>query len=328
MQEQIRIGIVGYGNIGRGVELAIGHNPDMRLDAIFTRRNPADLKPKTPGVKVLHMDEAQKYVDQLDVVILCGGSATDLPEQGPEFAAMFNIIDSFDTHARIPEYFAAVDAVAKKSGKVAIISTGWDPGLFSILRVYNEAAIPNGHNYTFWGPGLSQGHSDAIRRVPGVKDARQYTIPIEAAVNRVRANENPELTTREKHFRDCYVVAEEGADLEKIRQAIVSMPNYFEPYETRVNFISQEELNAKHTSMAHGGFVLRSGESSEGTHHLIEYSLKLDSNPEFTSSVMVAYARAAYRMQKAGQSGSKTVFDVAPAQLSMKSAEELRRDLL
>lgn len=328
MTNKIRIGIVGYGNLGRGVESAIKQNSDMVLSAVFSRRDPSSVKIADPNVKVLSISDAEQYTDSIDVMILCGGSATDLPEQGPEFAKLFNTIDSFDTHAKIPEYFNEVDAAAKPNNKTSIISVGWDPGLFSLNRVYGEVVLPEGATYTFWGKGLSQGHSDAIRRVEGVKAGVQYTIPVEEAVNRVRNAENPELSTREKHTRDCYVVAEEGADLAAIEQAIKTMPNYFADYDTTVNFISEEELQKNHNTMPHGGFVIRSGKTGSDTNHVIEYSLKLESNPEFTSSVLVAYARAAYRMNKEGQFGAKTVFDVAPGYLSPKSAADLRKELL
>ena len=326
----IRIGIFGYGNLGRGVESAIRQNPDMELAAVFTRRDPATMKIRTEGVPVYHADKAPEMADKIDVMILCGGSATDLPVQTPALAKYFNVVDSFDTHAKIPEHFAAVDAVAKESGKVGVISVGWDPGMFSLNRLYGNVILPYGKDYTFWGKGVSQGHSDAIRRVDGVADGKQYTIPVESALEAVRSGENPELTTREKHTRECFVVAKEGADKAKIEAEIKNMPNYFADYDTTVNFISQEELNEKHGGIPHGGFVIRSGKTGfdlENT-HIIEYSLKLDSNPEFTSSVIVAYARAAYRMNKEGMSGCKTVFDVAPAYLSPKSGAELRKELL
>ena len=325
MTNKIRVGIVGYGNLGRGVELAIAQNPDMQLDAIFTRRDPASIP---SSVKAYSIEEASKFANDIDVMILCGGSATDLPEQGPQFASMFNVVDSYDTHAKIPEYFDAVDAKAQESSKTAIISTGWDPGLFSLNRLLFEAILPVGNGYTFWGKGVSQGHSDAIRRIPGVKNAKQYTIPVEAAVNRVRNGENPELSTREKHLRDCYVVAEEGADLEQIKQAIVTMPNYFADYDTTVTFISEEELEANHSAMPHGGLVLRSGTTGKNTTQIMEFGLNLESNPEFTSSVLVAYARAAYKLSKAGQKGAKTVYDIPFGLLSPKSAAELRKELL
>lgn len=326
----IRIGILGYGNLGKGIECAVKQNPDMELVAVFTRRAPESVKILTPGVSVYHVDEAVSKKDEIDVLILCGGSATDLPVQTPEYAKYFNVVDSFDTHARIPEHFSNVDAAAKESGKVAMISVGWDPGMFSLNRLYANAILPDGKDYTFWGKGVSQGHSDAIRRVEGVKDGKQYTIPVDSALEAVRSGSNPELTTRQKHIRECFVVAEEGADCAKIEQEIKTMPNYFADYDTIVNFISEEELAANHSGIPHGGFVIRSGKTGwNGEHqHIVEYSLKLDSNPEFTASVITAYARAAYRMQKEGQSGCKTVFDVAPAYLSSSSAEELRAHLL
>lgn len=326
----IKIGILGYGNLGRGVECAVKQNPDMEVVAVFTRRDPKDLQILTPSAQVCHVSDAENWKDKIDVMILCGGSATDLPVQTPEYAAMFNVVDSFDTHARIPEHFANVDTAAKSGGKVGIISVGWDPGMFSLNRMYANAILPEGKDYTFWGKGVSQGHSDAVRRVEGVKDARQYTIPKEEALKAVRAGENPDLTTREKHLRECFVVAEEGADLAKIEETIKTMPNYFDEYDTIVHFISEEEMQKNHSGIPHGGFVIRSGKTGwNGEHnHLIEYNLKLDSNPEFTSSVLVAYARAAYRMSKEGQSGCKTVFDVAPAYLSAKDGAELRKHLL
>ena len=326
----IRIGIMGYGNLGRGIECALRQNPDMELAAVFTRRDPKTVSILTDGAAVCSVSEAEDWKDKIDVMILCGGSATDLPEQTPKYASMFNVVDSFDTHARIPEHFANVDAAAKQSGKTGIISVGWDPGMFSLNRLYANAILPDGKDYTFWGKGVSQGHSDAIRRVERVKDAKQYTIPVEAALDAVRNGENPELTTREKHTRECFVVLEEGADAAKVEAEIKNMPNYFSDYDTTVHFISQEELDKNHSGIPHGGFVLRSGKTGwEGEHsHLIEYSLKLDSNPEFTSSVLIAYARAAYRLHKEGQSGCKTVFDIAPAYLSSKSGEELRASML
>ncbi|HIX76697.1 MAG TPA: diaminopimelate dehydrogenase [Candidatus Fusicatenibacter merdavium] len=326
----IRIGILGYGNLGRGVECAIRQNPDMELKAVFTRRDPESVKILTEGVKVYSVDEAKNMTGEIDVLILCGGSATDLPKQTPEFAKLFNTIDSFDTHARIPEHFDAVDAAAKESSHVSIISVGWDPGMFSLNRLYANAILPEGKDYTFWGKGVSQGHSDAVRRVEGVKDARQYTIPKDEALRAVRAGENPDLTTREKHLRECFVVAEEGADLAKIEETIKTMPNYFDEYDTIVHFISEEEMQKNHSGIPHGGFVIRSGKTGwNGEHsHLIEYNLKLDSNPEFTSSVLVAYARAAYRLSKEGQCGCKTVFDIAPAYLSAEDGAELRKHLL
>lgn len=325
MTNRIRVGIVGYGNLGRGVELAIAQNPDMQLDAIFTRRDPATISSST---KAYSIEEAANFVNDIDVMILCGGSATDLPEQGPQFAKMFNVVDSFDTHARIPEYFDAVNGAAVESGKLAVISTGWDPGLFSMNRLLFESILPEGNGYTFWGKGVSQGHSDAIRRVAGVKHGVQYTIPVEAAVQKVRDGENPEFSTREKHLRECYVVAEEGADQAKIRDEIVSMPNYFADYDTVVHFISEEELKQNHSAMPHGGLVLRSGKTGTDSTQIMEFGLKLDSNPEFTSSVLVAYARAAYKLYKEGQVGAKTVFDIPLGYLSPKSAAELRKELL
>lgn len=327
--EKIRIGIVGYGNIGRGVELAVARNEDMELKAVFTRRDPSSVKIHTKGAAVKHMDDMLSMKDEIDVMMLCGGSATDLPVMGPQIAADFNTIDSFDTHARIPEYFENVDKAAKAGKKIGIISVGWDPGMFSLNRLYAESVLPQGSTYTFWGKGVSQGHSDAIRRVQGVKNGIQYTVPIEAAVERVRSGSEPELTTREKHLRECYVVPEEGADLKAIEDAIKTMPNYFDEYDTTVTFITEEELKEKHHKMSHGGFVIRSGDTGEeGNQHIIEYSLKLDSNPEFTASVLICYARAAYRLSKAGESGARTVFDIAPALLSAKTAEELRAGLL
>ncbi len=326
----IKIGILGYGNLGRGVECAVRQNRDMELKAVFTRRNPADVKILTDTATVCSVAEAEEWKDKLDVLILCGGSATDLPRQTPEYAKFFNVVDSFDTHAAIPMHFAAVDAAARKSGKTAIISVGWDPGMFSLNRMYANAILPEGKDYTFWGRGVSQGHSDAIRRIPGVKDAKQYTIPVESALSAVRAGENPELTTRQKHTRECFVVAEEGADRAKIEEDIKTMPNYFADYDTTVHFIGQEELKRDHSRIPHGGFVLRSGVTGweSENHHLIEYSLKLDSNPEFTASVIAAYARAAYRLSTERITGCKTVFDIAPAYLSAKSGEELRASLL
>ena len=326
----IRIGILGYGNLGKGVESAITQNPDMELAAVFTRRNPENLIIRTEGVPVLHADKLSEMKEEIDVLILCGGSATDLPQQTPEYAKYFNVVDSFDTHAKIPQHFSAVDAVAKENGTVALISVGWDPGMFSLNRLYGNVILPEGKDYTFWGKGVSQGHSDAIRRVEGVKNGKQYTIPVEEALDAVRSGSNPELTTRQKHIRECFVVAEEGADLEKIEAEIVNMPNYFADYDTIVHFITEEELQRDHSGIPHGGFVLRSGVTGMNREHkhLIEYSLKLDSNPEFTASVIVAYARAAYRMKQEGMKGCKTVFDVAPAYLSPLSGEELRKNLL
>ena len=326
----IRIGILGYGNLGRGVECAVRQNPDMELVAVFTRRKPEDLSIMTEKAAVCHVDEAAAWKDKIDVLILCGGSATDLPEQTPVFAKLFNVVDSFDTHAKIPQHFSNVDAAAKESGKVGIISVGWDPGMFSLNRMYANAILPDGKDYTFWGKGVSQGHSDAVRRIEGVKNAKQYTIPVDAALEAVRNGENPELTTRQKHTRECFVVLEEGADAAKVVEEIKTMPNYFVDYDTTVHFISEEELLRDHSGIPHGGFVIRSGRTGweKENSHVIEYSLKLDSNPEFTASVIVAYARAAYRLAREGQSGCKTVFDIAPAYLSAKSGEELRATLL
>ena len=326
----IRIGIFGYGNLAKGVELAVRKHPDMELKAVFTRRDPASVTIKTEGVGVYKAEEAIKFKDDIDVMILCGGIATDLPEQTPNIANSFNVIDSFDTHAKIPEHFENVDSAAKKAGTTAIISVGWDPGMFSLNRMYAGAILPDGEDYTFWGKGVSQGHSDAIRRIEGVLDAKQYTIPVDEALSAVRAGTAPELSTRQKHTRECFVVAEEGADKERIEREIVNMPNYFADYDTTVHFISMYELRANHSGIPHGGFVIRSGRTGENNEnkHIIEYSLKLDSNPEFTASVLVAYARAAYRLNKEGVSGCKTVFDIAPAYLSDKSGEELRKKLL
>lgn len=327
MANKIRIGIAGYGNLGRGVEAAVTRSADMDLVGIFTRRPPADIKPAS-GVSVHALDTIERFRDEIDVLILCGGSKSDLPEQGPALAAQFSTVDSFDTHNKIPEYFAAVDQAAAAGGNIAIISVGWDPGLFSLNRLYGEAVLPEGQTYTFWGKGISQGHSDAIRRVPGVKAGVQYTIPAEAAIERVRGGELPELTTREKHRRECYVVLEEGADAAAVEQAIVSMPDYFADYDTTVNFISEDELRRDHAGMPHGGFVIRSGKTSAEHSQVIEYALRLDSNPGFTASVLVAYARAAYRLRQQGETGAKTVFDIAPGLLSPKSAAELRKELL
>ena len=326
---RIRIGIAGYGNLGRGVELAVAQNDDMELVGVFTRRDPSTVSTVT-GVKAYSMDDAMNMADAIDVMIICGGSATDLPKQTPELAKVFNVIDSFDTHARIPEHFANVDKAAKESGKLAFISLGWDPGLFSLNRLYAEAILPKGKTYTFWGKGVSQGHSDAIRRVEGVKRGIQYTVPIEAAMDAVRSGTQPELTTRQKHLRECWVVAEEGADLAKIEESIKTMENYFDEYDTTVNFITEEEFDAVHNKMRHGGFVMRSGLTGEGekTHQMIEYSLKLESNPEFTASVLVCYARALARLSAEGAIGCKTAFDIAPAYLSPLSGEELRASLL
>ncbi|MBP3620178.1 MAG: diaminopimelate dehydrogenase [Lachnospiraceae bacterium] len=326
----IRVGIMGYGNLGRGIECSLKQNEDMELVAVFTRRDPSTVSILTEGVKVYHVDDAIKMKDDIDVLILCGGSATDLPEQTKEYAKYFNVIDSFDTHARIPEHFANVDEVAKANGNIAIISAGWDPGMFSLNRLYASAVLPQGKDYTFWGKGVSQGHSDAIRRIDGVADAKQYTVPVDSALEAVRSGLNPDLTTRQKHTRECFVVAEEGADLARIEAEIKNMPNYFADYDTTVTFISAEELKANHSGIPHGGFVIRSGNTgwNEENKHIIEYSLKLDSNPEFTASVIVAYARAAYRMKQEGATGCKTVFDIAPAYMSALSGEELRKSML
>ena len=326
---KIRVGIVGYGNIGRGVEKAAARNEDIELRAVFTRRDPSSFQIHTVGVPVKHMDDMLSMKEEIDVMILCGGSATDLPVMGPELAVNFNTIDSFDTHARIPEYFGNMDEAAKKGGNISIISVGWDPGMFSLNRLYAETILPQGSTYTFWGKGVSQGHSDAVRRIEGVKNAIQYTVPVETAVDRVRSGSEPKLTTREKHLRECYVVPEEGEDLKAIETAIKMMPNYFDEYDTTVTFITEEEMKKEHSSMPHGGFVIRSGETgTEGNKHIIEYSLKLDSNPEFTASVLVCYARAAYRLAEAGESGARSVFDIAPGLLSQKSAEQLRKVML
>ena len=326
---KIRIGIVGYGNIGRGVEQAIKRNEDMELAAVFTRRDPASVKVATEGVKVVHMDDMLSMKGDVDVMVLCGGSATDLPVMGPEIAANFNTIDSFDTHAKIPEYFANVDKAAKEGNNISIISVGWDPGMFSLNRLYAESILVQGSTYTFWGKGVSQGHSDAIRRIPGVKNAIQYTVPVDEAVDQVRSGSEPKLTTRDKHTRECYVVAQEGANKAEIENAIKTMPNYFDEYNTTVHFISEEELKRDHSKMPHGGFVIRTGETGEeGNKHVIEYSLKLDSNPEFTASVLIAYARAAYRLNQKGENGARSVFDIAPALLSMKTSEQLRKEIL
>ena len=326
----IRIGIMGYGNIGKGIETALADYPDMELAVVFTRRNPADVKIHTSGVPVVSAGEAEKWKDKVDVLVLAGGSATDLPEQTPAYASLFNVIDTFDTHAHISRHFAKVDEAARAHGKTAMISVGWDPGLFSLARLFGHVILPDGKDYTFWGRGVSQGHSDAIRRVPGVKDGKQYTCPVESAMEAVRNGEHPNLTAREMHTRECYVVAEEGADRGTIENTIKTMPNYFADYDTTVHFISEEELKRDHSGIPHGGFVIRTGKTgwNDENSHVIEYSLKLDSNPEFTSSVIVAYARAAYRMNQEGQNGCKTVFDVAPAYLSALSGEELRKHLL
>ena len=325
----MRIGILGYGNLGRGVEYAIKENSDVELSAIFTRRDPSSVKINS-DVPVISISEIKAWQDKIDVLILCGGSATDLPIQTPKFAGMFNIIDSFDTHAKIPEHFKKVDTAAKNSNHIAIISVGWDPGLFSLARVYSNSVLPEGKDYTFWGKGVSQGHSDAIRRIEGVKDAKQYTIPVKTALEAVRSGSNPELTTRQKHLRECFVVLSEGANAAEVEQKIKSMPNYFDEYNTTVHFISEEELQKNHSGLAHGGFVIRSGNTGEDKkhNHIVEFRLKLDSNPEFTANILVAYARAAYRLNKEGQSGCKTVLDIPPAYISPKSAEELRAHYL
>ncbi|MDO5522393.1 MAG: diaminopimelate dehydrogenase [bacterium] len=325
-----RIGIIGYGNLGRGVECSIRQNDDMELVAVFTRRDPATVSILTETATVCHVDDVQNWKDKIDVMILCGGSATDLPEQTPEYAKYFNVVDSFDTHARIPEHFANVDEQAKAGNNVAIISVGWDPGMFSLNRLYANAILPQGSDYTFWGKGVSQGHSDALRRIEGVKNAKQYTIPVDSALEAVRSGSNPELTTRQKHTRECFVVLEEGADAARIENEIKTMPNYFSDYDTTVNFISEEELMANHSGIPHGGFVIRSGATGweNENKQIIEYSLKLDSNPEFTASTLIAYARAAHRLNTEGQNGCKTVFDIAPAYLSAKSGDVLRAEML
>lgn len=328
MSQPIRIGILGYGNLGRGVEIAISKNPDMQLCAIFTRRSPENLATYFDNTPVFSVDDIAMHQDKIDVLILCGGSKDDLPKQGPEMAAMFNIVDSFDTHARIPEYFASVDTPALANNKVALISIGWDPGMFSINRLYGEALLPDGDTYTFWGKGLSQGHSDAVRRVGGVKAGVQYTIPSETAIAKVRSGVRPELSTKEKHVRECYVVIEDGADAKSVEQAIVTMPNYFADYDTSVHFIDEDTLQREHNKMPHGGFVIRSGNTAEQHAQVIEYSLTLNSNPEFTASVLVAYSRACYRLSQQGQFGCKTAFDIAPGLLSPKSAAALRKELL
>ena len=326
----MKIGILGYGNLGRGVECAVKQNDDVELAAVFTRREPSSVKILTEGVPVYNVSEMEAHADEIDVLIICGGSATDLPKQTPEAAKLFNVIDSFDTHANIPAHFAAVDAAAKENGHIALISAGWDPGMFSLNRLYANCILPEGQDYTFWGKGVSQGHSDAIRRIEGVKNAKQYTIPVESALEAVRSGENPELSTRDKHLREFFVVAEEGADLAKIEHEIVTMPNYFADYDTTVHFISEEEFVANHSGIAHGGFVFRTGTTgwNKENKHVVEYSLKLDSNPEFTASVIVAYARAINRLHQEGATGCRTVFDIAPAYLSPLSGEELRAHLL
>ncbi len=326
----IRIGILGYGNLGRGIEASVQSSSDMELAAVFTRRDPASLKIKASGVPVVSVNEIAQWADKIDVLILCGGSATDLPKQTPQYAKLFNVVDSFDTHAKIPAHFASVDSAAKAAGKVALISAGWDPGMFSLIRLYANCVLPNGKDYTFWGRGVSQGHSDAIRRINGVKNAKQYTVPVQQAVDAVRSGANPELTTRQKHLRECYVVLEEGADAARIEQEIKTMPNYFADYDTTVHFIGEEEFARDHSGLAHGGFVFRTGSTGwDNEHkHVIEFSLKLDSNPEFTASVITAYARAVARLSAEGQCGCRTVFDIAPAYLSALSSDELRAHLL
>ncbi len=323
----MKIGILGYGNLGRGVEYAIRQNSDMELVAVFTRRKPQDLKINSTA-QVVNISDIENWKDKIDVLIICSGSANDLPVQTPKYAKMFNVVDSFDTHAKIPTHFENVDKSAKETGHIAMISVGWDPGMFSLNRLYANAILPNGHDYTFWGKGISQGHSDAIRRIEGVKDAKQYTIPVESALQSVRNCENPTFTARQMHTRECFVVVEEGADKERIEKEIKTMPNYFEPYDTTVHFITEEELKEKHGGIPHGGFVIRTGTTAGNKNHIIEYSLKLESNPEFTSSVLVAYARAVYRLFKEGETGCKTVFDIAPKYLSQKSNEELRKEML
>ena len=328
MAEKIRIGVVGYGNLGRGVELSLAQNPDMQLVGIFSRREASSIQRVDATVPVYPLADVAQFQDQVDVMILCGGSKDDLPKQGPQLAALFNTVDSFDTHNKIPEYFAAVDSAAKVGQRAALISVGWDPGLFSLNRLYGEAILPKGQTYTFWGKGLSQGHSDALRRVPGVKGAVQYTIPSEEAMERVRTGSCPTLTTREKHTRDCYVVLEAGADAQAVEHAIVNMPDYFVDYDTRVSFIDEQTLQQDHSSMPHGGFVIRSGQTGEQSKQVIEFSLALESNPEFTASVLVAYARAAYRLHAKGEFGAHSVLDVAPSLISPKTPAQLRKELL
>lgn len=325
--DQIRIGIAGYGNLGKGVALAVGQNPDMALSAVFTRRDPAQLS-LSGGVPAVSMDDVAAWQDKIDVMIICGGSATDLPQQGPALARWFNVIDSFDTHANIPGYFAAMDAALSASGHTGVISVGWDPGLFSLNRLYMDCVLPQGKSYTFWGKGVSQGHSDAIRRVKGVRDGKQYTIPVDAVMDEIRHGATKDYTTRQKHLRECFVVLADGADAQQVEHDIVTMPNYFDEYDTTVHFITAEQLQNEHSAMPHGGFVIHSGETGEGHRHIMEFSLKLDSNPEFTSSVLVCYARAAYRLAQRGEAGCKTVFDIAPALLSARAPEELRAHLL
>ena len=326
----MRIGILGYGNLGRGVEFAVKDNPDTELAAVFTRRDPSTLKINTPNVPIVKVSDIADWKDKIDVLILCGGSATDLPMQTPEFAKLFNVVDSFDTHAKIPQHFANVNEAAKSNNHIALISVGWDPGLFSLARVYFNSVLPEGKDYTFWGKGVSQGHSDAIRRIKGVKNAKQYTIPVDEALEAVRRGSNPDLTTRQKHTRECFVVLEDGADAAEVERQIKTMPNYFDEYDTTVHFITEEELQKNHSGLAHGGFVIRSGKTGQDKqhNHIVEFSLKLDSNPEFTSNVLVSYARAAYRLNLEGQAGCKTVLDIPPAYLSIKSAEDLRAHYL
>ena len=326
----IRIGIMGYGNLGKGVEIAAKQASDMEVVAVFTRRDPSTVKILTEGVPVVHVDDVASWTDKIDVMILCGGSATDLPVMTPEYAKLFNVVDSFDTHARIPEHFANVDAAAKEGNKIGVISCGWDPGMFSLMRVYANAILPDGKDYTFWGKGVSQGHSDAVRRIDGVKNAKQYTIPVESSLEAVRSGKNPELTTRQMHTRECFVVLEDGADAARVEKEIKEMPNYFEPYDTTVHFIDEDEFLKNHSGLAHGGFVFRTGKTGANKehNHVIEYSLKLDSNPEFTTSVLIAVARAAYRMKAEGQVGCKTILDIPPAYFSEQSGEELRAHLL
>lgn len=328
MNATLRIGIVGYGNLGRGVEAAIAQNPDTALAGIFTRRDPKSIRPRSPNVEAHRLDDLDAFIDRIDVLVLCGGSKSDLPAQGPSLAGRFNTVDSFDTHARIPQYFDALDAAARAGGKTSIIAVGWDPGLFSIARLCGESILANGSTYTFWGRGLSQGHSDAIRRVPGVRAGVQYTMPVPDAIERVRSGENPALSTREKHTRECWVVLESGADAGAVERSIRTMPDYFADYDTTVHFIDEETLQREHSTMPHGGFVIRTGVTGKNTRQALEFSLKLDSNPEFTASVLLAYARAAARLAQRGETGAKTVFDIAPALLSPKSAADLRAELL
>ncbi|MBS7326407.1 MAG: diaminopimelate dehydrogenase [Thiopseudomonas sp.] len=328
MTNRIRVGIAGYGNLGRGVEAAIAQSPDMELVGIFSRRDPFSVEPLNPEVPVYRLQDVENYQEHVDVMILCGGSKSDLPEQGPYIAALFNTVDSYDTHASIPEYYSSVDQPARQSGHVYLLSCGWDPGLFSINRLVGEAILPQGETYTFWGKGLSQGHSDAVRRVPGVKAGVQYTIPSATAIERVRSGERPQLETRDKHVRECYVVLEDGINPEQVREAIVSMPAYFADYDTRVHFIDEGTLQAEHSAMPHGGFVIRSGSSGQNNDQVMEFSLKLGSNPEFTASVLVAYARAVHKLARLGDIGAKTVFDIAPGLLSPKSPAQLRKELL